>query len=151
MSVATGTGEPRPLSDSSSRRFGRGAVLAVCLVVALSAGCTDGSGPFVSGRARVSGTVARAGDGAPVAGVTPSFAVFRDTTCVEPVLTTVDAEPVPVTDTAGRYQTDLVVHAWGVFRGCLAVSASGVTVYVPANFGAERRRAPAVEVDLLIP
>lgn len=140
------------MSNSSLRWLGRGPVLVVGLVVVLSAGCTDPPSGLVSGWARVSGTVARAADGAPVAGVTPSFAVFRDTTCTEPVLTTVDPVPVPpTTDAAGRYQTDLVVHAWGVFRGCLAVSISGVIVYVPASFGVDRRGAPAIEVDLLTP
>jgi hypothetical protein len=140
------------MCNTSLRWLGRGPPLAVGLVVAVSAGCTGTPSDLVSGWAHVSGTVARAADGAPVAGVTPSFEVFRDTSCTEPVLTTVDPVPgPPVTDAAGRYQTDLVVHAWGVFRGCLAVSGSGATVYVLANFGADPRGAPAIEVHVLAP
>ncbi|HEU4886176.1 MAG TPA: hypothetical protein VFT45_28310 [Longimicrobium sp.] len=123
---------------------------AVALAMALSAGCGAQPAGLVSGWARVSGTVRTAG-GAPVAGVTPSFAVFRDAACSDPVLTTVRAEPDPVTDAAGRYQTDVVVHGWGVFRGCLAVTANGVTVHVPADFAGRRENAPAVQVDLSIP
>jgi hypothetical protein len=128
-----------------------GPLLAAGIMFAMTTGCTRGPSGLVSGWACVHGTVTRAADGAPVAGVTPTFEVFRDTTCTLPVLTTWEARPVPVTDAAGRYETDLIVHGWGVFRGCLAVSADGATVHVPANFGAERARAPAVEADLRLP
>lgn len=132
-------------------RFGAGRVLAALLIAALAAGCGGQPTGLVSGWARVSGTVVRAPTGAPVPGLTPSFAVFRDGGCTDPVLTTVDAMPDPVTDAAGLYQTDLVVHGWGVFRGCLAVTAGGVTARVPASFGSGRAGAPAVTVDVSIP
>lgn len=138
------------MSSPFFRGLGAGPVATLGLAVVLSAGCAGEPSGLVSGWARVSGTVVRA-DGAPVAGATPTFAVFRDAACTEPVLTTVQPMPVPVTDAAGRYRTDLVVHAWGVFQGCLAVSANGATVHVPASFGKDRERAPAVEVELRIP
>lgn len=137
------------MSASSYSSFSM--AVGVGLVLALSAGCTRDSTGLVSGWVHVSGTVTQAADGAPVAGVTPTFEVFRDTTCTERVLTTWEAMPVPVTDAAGRYETDLVVHAWGAFQGCLAVSGGGVTVQIPASFGAERSRAPTVEANLQIP
>lgn len=128
-----------------------GAPLVAGLLAALLAGCTSEPSGLVSGWARVSGVVVRDADGTPVAGVTPSFAVFRDTACSDPVLTTVNPMPVPVTDLAGRYETDLRVFAWGVFRGCLAVTVDGLAVHVPADFGPRQERAPAVQVDLRVP
>ncbi|HYR08406.1 MAG TPA: hypothetical protein VEQ60_11575 [Longimicrobium sp.] len=126
-------------------------VAAAILAAALSAGCGGDPAGLVSGWARVSGTV-RTAAGAPVAGVTPSFAVFRDAACTERVLTTVHTYPEPpVTDAAGHYQTEVLVHAWGAFQGCLAVTANGVTVHVPASFAGARENAPAVQVDVSVP